>query len=166
MAPAPATRRRRASSSSSRRRFLIAGAVVLAAVVVYVIYRRRSSGTAGQDATSGTPGPAGMGVGAAAPSGGAAGGDAGQLPVSLVSQPDPLQQQVQQTDASASSQQSATTAAATSTYYNPTLPDPYVQPNAPIPGTSSHPQDTGGGGAPILNTPPGSNAHQPGFQLN
>lgn len=164
MAPAPRNAPRRPStSSSSKRRLLIAGGVVLAAVLVYVLYRRTRSSSSLD--TSGTPGPDRTGSASnLGPSGGGASAGVGQLPATLVSQPDQLQTQVQQTDTT-NGESPTSISTPNQPYYNPALPVPTLPPNAPIPGTSSHPQDTGGGGAPILNTPPGSNAHQPGFQI-
>lgn len=43
-------------------------------------------------------------------------------------------------------------------------PIPSLPVNAPVPGTESHP-NAGTASAPILNTPPNSNVHRPGFQL-
>jgi len=87
------------SSSSSRRRTLliVAGVVALALVGVY-LYRARQS-TAAAANTSGTPGPDLTGSAAQTPSGGGA-SSAGSLPDSLITSPDVLQQQVQQTDGS------------------------------------------------------------------
>ncbi len=56
------------------------------------------------------------------------------------------------------------TTATTAPPYDANLPVPTLPAYAPIPGTSSHPGSVGGG-APILNTPPGSNIHRPGLQL-
>lgn len=183
MAPAPTRSRRRSSTSSSsnRRRLLIAGAIVLAAVLGYVLYRHHSSSSSSLD-TSGTPGPDRTGSnGSLAPSGGAAGGDAGQLPASLVSQPDPVQQQVQTTDAGAGVTAQSPTSTGYS-YVNPrpgqTTPDQFLvggqvftqsSPGSDAfvvtPAPSSHPGSVGGG-APVvsLDTSAGG-PRRPGVQL-
>lgn len=170
MAPAPATSpRRRTSSSSPRRTWLyVAGGAVLL-VVLLVVLRRRSSSNPTLD-SSGTPGPDQTGSSVAPTPTGGAGSVPGNLPPLFVSQPDQVQQQVQQTDASGSSSQSATTAAAATTapvvYTGPggqALVDPSLPYLAPVPYLPSHPGVVGG--APQINEPALSNIHRPGQQI-
>ena len=52
---------------------------------------------------------------------------------------------------------------------NPSLPAPELPAGSNIPNTATHPQEAPPGtigSVPIQNTPPGSNAHQPGMQLD
>jgi hypothetical protein len=182
-APAPKTRRRTGpKSKSSRNRtrlYLIGGALLALAVILYL--RHRSSAAANPLDSSGTPGPDMTGSAAQQPSGGASSAP-GNLPLALATQPDTLQEQVQQNDAGASSQQSSSTAAGTYSGYvgavaaGTATPDQIAQAiaaasappveglpaYAPVPGVASHP---GSGGSPVLNTPANSNIHRPGVQL-
>lgn len=189
---ASAPSRRRGSSSSTgvpRWVWVAAGAVLLVAVFVFLHRRNSSSSTLD---TSGTPGPDLTGsVSNLAPSGGASGGDAGQLPAMLLSQPDTLQQQVQQTDAGAataadtSSSTGAATASTTTTSSSPSvapgapLSSQYVDPYAGLgiphdsyftAGVASHPGTvgtTGGMVAPnyAVLAPSAGNARRPGLQV-
>ena len=88
-------------TASRRRALLIAGALGLAVVAVLVLRSRGAAAAATVADTSGTPGPDLTGSAAQQPSGGAA-SVPGNLPASLLSSPDPVQQQVQQTNAGAS----------------------------------------------------------------
>ncbi len=77
------------------RLLLLASAAVLAVALVLAMRARSASAS---DLTSGNPGPDLTGSAAQQPSGGAA-SVPGNLPDSLLTSPDPVQQQVQQTDA-------------------------------------------------------------------
>lgn len=182
--PARAPARRRGSSTGSNRRtLLIVGGLALA-VVVFVILRRRSSSGSTLD-TSGTPGPDLTGSASLAPNGGGA-NSPGQMPQTLLTQPDTLQQQVQTTDAGPTSQQSSTTTTATATsqpnqpafqygsgsplgYYE--VGSQYYQQSSPGSSTvvalpPSHPNVplSAGGASMLPDAFAGTNVRRPGFQ--
>jgi hypothetical protein len=88
-----------ASVSSRSTLLLLAGAAILVTVAVLLAHRS-SQAQAAQD-SSGRPGPDLTGSAAQQPSGGAA-SVPGQLPDTILTSTDPLQQQVQQADTSSS----------------------------------------------------------------
>lgn len=165
MSPAPATRR----NPGGNRTLLYVGLALAAAVVVVLLIRARGAG--GSLVSSGTPGPDLTGSAAQQPTGGAS-SIPGNLPPLLVSQPDALQQQVQQTDASGGG--SASTAAATASaplsgYATPVTVNGTPTTSTVVIGGHGFEQSAPGSdyyrSVPLSEAAPSSNVHRPGVQF-
>lgn len=117
-----------AASAPSRRQARTGGFPTWAFVLVlvtlalagYLFVRSRNAAAATLD-TSGTPGPDLSGSAAQQPQGGAA-SVPGNLPLGLLSQPDQVQQKVQQTDAGGTATAESPTASSVSYSYTNPLP--------------------------------------------